>query len=77
MQLALEFTSIVSEATVVDTLRNASVNNKFGAEFVVNASSIQGIAIIESTLSPPTGQTTGRSFDGMVLFDVCSFLYNF
>ena len=39
-QTGLEFTSIVSEALVVDTLRTAATNNNFG-EFAVNALSIK------------------------------------
>ena len=66
VELALEFASIVSEASVVNTLRTAATDNSFG-EFAVNASSIQGIAVIESSTStPPTGKTTGRSSHGMV-----------
>ena len=72
VELALEFASIVSEASVVNMLRTAATNNNFG-EFAVNASSIQGIAVIESTstpptgkTTPPTGKTTGRPSDGMV-----------
>ena len=63
--MALQFASIVSEASVVNTLRIAAANNNF-REFAVNASSIQGTAVIESTSTPPTGKTTGRSSDGMV-----------
>ena len=65
VELALEFASIVSEASVVNTLRMAATYYDFG-EIVVNASSIQGIAVIESPSTPPTGTTTGRSSDGMV-----------
>ena len=65
VELALEFASIVSEASVVNTLRTAATNNNFG-EFAVNASSIQGIAVNEGPSTPPTGKTTGRSSDGMV-----------
>ena len=65
MELALEFASIVSEASVVNTLRTAATNNSFG-EFAVNPSSIQGIVVNESPSTPPTGKTTGRSSDGMV-----------
>ena len=65
VELALEFASIVSEASVVNTLRTAATNNNFG-EFAVNAPSIQGIARIESPSTPPTGTTTGRPSDGMV-----------
>ena len=63
--LALQFKSIVSESLVVDTLRTAATNGKFG-KLAVNASSIQGIAVIESTSTPPTGKTTAGSSDGMV-----------
>ena len=65
VELALEFARIVSEASVVNTLRTAAASNGFG-EFAVNASSIQGIAVVESTSTPPTGKTTRRSSDGMV-----------
>ena len=65
VELALEFASIVSEASVVNTLRTAATNNNFG-EFAVNAPSIQGIAVNESTSTPPTGKATGRSSDGMI-----------
>ena len=65
VELALEFASIVSEASVVNTLRTAATNNSFG-EFAVYASSIQAIAVIESTFTPPTEKTKGRSSDGMV-----------
>ena len=65
VELALEFASIASEASVVNTLRTAATNNNF-AEFAVNASSIQGIAVNESPSTPPTEKTTGRSYDGMV-----------
>ena len=55
----------MSEASVVNTLRTAATNNNFGV-FAVNAPSIQGIAVNESTSMPPTGKTTGRSSDGMI-----------
>ena len=66
VKLALEFTLIVSEASVVDTLRTAATNNNFG-ELALNASSIKGIVVIESTVMPPTGKTTATSsvYDGM------------
>ena len=66
VKLALEFTLIVSEASVVDTLRTAATNNNFG-ELALNASSIKGILVIESTVMPPTGKTTTTSsvYDGM------------
>ena len=64
VELALEFASIVSEVSVVNTLRTADTNNNFG-EFAVNASSIQGIAVIESSSTPPTGKTTAKPSDGM------------
>ena len=76
VELTLELASIVSEASVVNTLRTAATNNNFG-EFAVNASSIQGIAAIESTSTPPTGTTTGRSSDGMVSLKMYSFLHGF
>ena len=76
VELALEFTSIVSEASVVTTLRTAATNNNFG-DFAVNASSIQGIAVIESPSMLPTGTTTGRHPDGMVLLNMYSFLHGF
>ena len=60
VKLALEFTSIVSEASVVDALRRAAANKNFG-EFVVKVSSIKGILVIESTVTPPTGETTMTS----------------
>ena len=68
----------MSEASVVNTLRTAATNNNFG-EFAVNAPSIQGIAVNESTSTPPTGKTTGRSSDGMVELNMCtcSFLHGF
>ena len=53
MERTLKFASIVSEASVVNTLRTAATKNNFG-EFAVNASSIQGIAVIERTSTPPT-----------------------
>ena len=66
VKLALEFTLIVSEASVVDTLRTAATNNNFG-ELALNASSIKGILVIESTVMPPTGKTTATSsvYDAM------------
>ena len=66
VKLALEFTLIVSEASLVDTLRTAATNNNFG-ELALNASSIKGILVIESTVMPPTGKTTATSsvYDGM------------
>ena len=66
VKLALEFTLIVSEASVVDTLRTAATNNNFG-ELDLNASSIKEILVIESTVMPPTGKTTATSsvYDGM------------
>ena len=78
VELALEFPSIVSEASVVNTLGTAATNNNFG-EFAVNVPSIQGIAVNESTSTPPTGKTTGRSSDGMVELNMCtcSFLHGF
>ena len=60
VELALEFTLIVSEASVVDTLRTAATNNNFG-ELAVNASSIKGILVIERKVMPPTGKTTATS----------------
>ena len=60
VKLALEFTLIVSEASVVDTLRMAATNNNFG-ELDLNASSIKEILVIESTVMPPTGKTTATS----------------
>ena len=51
---------IVSEASIVDTLRTAATNNNFG-ELALNASSIKGILVIESTVMPPTGKTTVTS----------------
>ena len=59
VELALEFASLVSEVSVVNTLRTADTNNNFG-QFAVNASSIQGIAVIERPSTPPTGKTTAR-----------------
>ena len=64
VELALGFASRVSEVSVANTLRTADTNNNFG-EFAVNASSIQGIAVIESSSTPPTGKTTARPSDGM------------
>ena len=66
VELALKFTSIVSEASVVDTLRTAATNNNFG-ELAVIASFIKGIIVTESTVMPPTGKTTATSsvHDGM------------
>ena len=66
VKLALEFTLIVSEASVVDTLRTAATNNNFG-ELALNASSVKGILVIESTVMPPTGKTTATAsvYDGM------------
>ena len=64
VELALEFASLVSEASVVNKLRMADTNNNFG-QFAVNASSIQGIAVIESPSTPPTGKTKTRPPDGM------------
>ena len=66
VKLALEFTLIVSEASIVDALRTAATNNNFG-ELAVNASSIKGILVIESTVVPPTIKTTAKSsvYDGM------------
>ena len=63
VELALGFASLVSEVSVVNTLRTADTNNNFG-QFAVNASSIQGIAVIESSSTPPTGKTTARPSDG-------------
>ena len=66
VKLALEFTLIVSEASVVDTLGRTATNNNFG-ELALNALSIKGILGIESTVMPPTGKTTATSsvYDGM------------
>ena len=64
VELALGFASLVSEASVVNTLRTADTNNNFG-EFAVNAPSIQGIAVIESSSTPPTGKTPARPSDGV------------
>ena len=64
VELALGFASLVSEVSVVNTLRTADTNNNFG-QFAVDASSIQGIAVIESSSTPPTGKTTARTSDGM------------
>ena len=76
VELALEFASIVSEASVVNTLRTAATNNNFG-EFTVNASSVQGISVIESPSTTPTGTTTERPSDGMVSLSMYSFLHGF
>ena len=76
VELALEFASIVSETLVVNTLQTAATNDSFG-EFAVNASSIQGIAVIESTSTPPTGTPTGGTSDGMVSLKMYSFLHVF
>ena len=66
VKLDLEFTLIVSESSVVDTLRTAATNNNFG-ELALNASSIKGILVIKSTVMPPTGKTIATSsvYDGM------------
>ena len=66
VKLAREFTLIVSEASVVDTLGTTATNNNFG-ELALNALSIRGILVIESTVMPPTGKTTATSsvYDGM------------
>ena len=64
VELALEFASLASEASVVNTLRTADTNNNFG-QFAVNAPSIQGIAVIESPSTPPTGKPMARPSDGM------------
>ena len=56
---AFEFTSIVSEASVVDTLRTTATNNNFG-ELAVNALYIKGILVTESTVMPPTEKTAAR-----------------
>ena len=78
VELALEFASIVSETSIVNTFGTAATNNNFG-EFAVNASSIQGIAVNEIPSTPPTAKTTGRSSDGMVSLNMhtCSFLHGF
>lgn len=66
VKLAVEFTLIVSEASVVDTLGTTATNNNFG-ELALNALSIRGILVIESTVMPPNGKTTATSsvYDGM------------
>ena len=66
VKLALEFTLIVSEDSVVDTLRTVATNKNFG-ELALNASSIKGILVIESAVLAPTGKTTATSsvYDGM------------
>ena len=66
VKLALEFTLIVSEASVNDTLGTTATNNNFG-ELALNALSMKGILVIESTVMPPTGKTTTTSsvYDGM------------
>ena len=66
VKLALEFTLIVSEASVVDTLGTTATNNNFG-ELALKALSIKGILVIESTVMSPTGKTTATSsvYDGM------------
>ena len=50
VKLALEFTSIVSEASVVDTLRTDDTNNIFG-ELAVNSSSIKGTLVTHKAQS--------------------------
>ena len=64
--MALELTSIVSEASVVDTLRTAATNYNFG-DLTVNASTIKGILVTKSTIMPPTEKTIAASsvYDGM------------
>ena len=66
VKLALEFTLIVSEASVVHTLRTAATINNFG-EVAVKRLFIKGILVTESTVMPPTGKTTATSsvHDGM------------
>ena len=66
VKLALEFTLVVSEASLVDTLPTAATNNNFGG-LALNASSIKGILVIESTVMPPNGKTTATSsvYDAM------------
>ena len=65
-KMALEFTLIVSEASVVHTLRTAATINNFG-EVAVKRLFIKGILVTESTVMPPTGKTTATSsvHDGM------------
>ena len=64
--MALEFTLIVSEVSVVHTLRTAATINNFG-EVAVKRLFIKGILVTESTVMPPTGKTTATSsvHDGM------------
>ena len=69
VDLALKFTSVVSEAWVLSTLRSGIIDGKLG-ELAVNASSIVGIPVIESTATPPTGKTTTKPSDGIIPFDV-------
>lgn len=76
VEVAVEFTSIVSESLVVDTLRTAAEKKNL-EEFRVNASSIRGIAVIESASTSPTEKTTGRPTDGIVQFNMYTFLHSF
>ena len=66
VKMALEFTLIVSEASVVHTLRTGATINNFG-EVAVKRLFIKGILVTESTVIPRTGKTTAISsvHDGM------------
>lgn len=67
VKLALEITSNVSEASVVDTLRTADTNNIFG-ELAASSSSMKGTLVTHKvTVMPPTEKTTATSSvrDGM------------
>ena len=72
VDLAVQFTSVVSETWVLSVLRHAAKDGKLG-EFNVNASSIIGIPpVIKSTPTQPMGKTTPRLSGGTL---PCSRVY--
>jgi len=60
VELAVKFTSVVTEDWVLSVFRNATKSGTLGG-FSVNASSIVGIApVIQSTTKPPTTTPTSE-----------------
>jgi len=67
VDLAVKFTSIVTEDWVISVFRTATKSGTL-REFSVNASSIVGIApVIQTTTSPPVSKTTPTT-DGMYMY---------
>ena len=67
-ELVLRFNIEVAEDLIISTIRNATVDGRFG-ELSVNASSIIGVPPVIKTVttSSPTDKTTQKA-NGMIFF---------